>query len=45
MKKLITLLLIAALILPAAALADVDLTGMTYEELVKLKSLDRRSVV
>jgi hypothetical protein len=37
MKKLITLILILALFLPAAALADVDLTGMTYEELVKLK--------
>lgn len=37
MKKLITIILILALFMPAAALADVDLTGMTYEELVKLK--------
>ena len=38
MKKLITLLLIAALLLPAAALADLpDISGLTYDELVQLK--------
>ena len=37
MKRLITIILILALLLPAAALADVDLSGMTYEELVILK--------
>ena len=38
MKKLITIILIMALILPAAALADLpDISGLTYDELVKLK--------
>jgi hypothetical protein len=37
MKKLITLLLIAALLLPAAALADLpDISGLTVEELIEL---------
>ena len=38
MKKLITLLLILALALPALALADLpDLSGLSYDELVELK--------
>ena len=38
MKKLITLLLIAALLLPAAALADLpDISNLSFEELVQLK--------
>ena len=38
MKKLITILLILAMILPAAALADLpDLSGLSYDELVQLK--------
>lgn len=37
MKKLITLLLIAALLLPAAALADLpDISGLTHNELIEL---------
>ena len=38
MKKLITIILILALALPALALADLpDLSGLTYDELVQLK--------
>ena len=37
MKKLLTVILILAMILPAAALADVDLSGMTFDELVALR--------
>lgn len=38
MRKLITLLLIAALLLPALALADLpDISGLSYDELVQLK--------
>ena len=37
MKKLITLLLIAVLLLPAAALADLpDISGLTHNELIEL---------
>lgn len=37
MKKLITLLLIAALLLPAAALADLpDISGLSHDELIQL---------
>ena len=37
MRKLITLLLIAALLLPAAALADLpDISGLSVEELLEL---------
>ena len=39
MRKLITLLLIAALLLPAASLADLpDLSGLSYDELVLLRN-------
>lgn len=39
MKRLITIILILALILPAAALADIpDISGLTFEELVQLQS-------
>lgn len=39
MKKLITLLLILALAAPAFALADLpDISGLTYDELVELKT-------
>ena len=38
MKKLITVLLILALLLPAAALADLpDISNLSYDELVQLK--------
>ena len=37
MKKLFALLLALALMVSAAALADVDLSGMTFDELVALK--------
>ena len=38
MKKLITIVLILALLLPAAALADLpDISGLSYDELVQLK--------
>jgi hypothetical protein len=38
MRKLITMLLIAALLLPALALADLpDISGLSYDELVQLK--------
>lgn len=37
MRKLITLLLIAAMLLPAAALADLpDISGLTEDELIEL---------
>ena len=39
MKKLITIVLAVALILPAAALADLpDISGLSYDELVELKN-------
>lgn len=38
MKKLITIILILALILPAAALADLpDISGLSFDELVQLR--------
>ena len=37
MKKIIAIMLILFLFLPAAASADVDLTGMTFDELVYLR--------
>ena len=38
MKKLITLLLILAMLLPAAVLADLpDISGLSFDELVQLK--------
>lgn len=38
MKKLLTVILILAMILPAAALADLpDISGLSYDELVQLK--------
>lgn len=38
MKKLLTVILILAMILPAAALADLpDISGLSYDELVELK--------
>ncbi|MEA4997998.1 MAG: hypothetical protein VB087_01280 [Candidatus Limiplasma sp.] len=37
MKRMLVLLLIVALFLPAMAYAEVDLTGMSYDELVALK--------
>jgi hypothetical protein len=36
MRKLITIIMILALLMPAAALADIDLSGMTREELIEL---------
>ena len=38
MKKIMAVILTIALLLPAFAIADVDLTGMTYEQLVELKN-------
>ena len=38
MKKLITIILILSVMLPAAAVADLpDISGLTYDELVQLK--------
>ncbi|MDD3212274.1 MAG: hypothetical protein PHY64_01290 [Eubacteriales bacterium] len=37
MKKLLAIVLVLALLLPSLALADVDLSGMSYDELVALK--------
>ena len=39
MRKLITIILAVALILPAAAMADLpDISGLSYDELVQLKN-------
>ena len=39
MKKLITVILILAMLLPAAALADLpDISGLSYDELVQLRN-------
>ena len=37
MKKLLSLVLILALLLPAVGMADVDLSGLTFAELVALR--------
>lgn len=40
MKKLITIILILALLLPAAALADLpDISGLTLDELIQLREM------
>lgn len=39
MKKLLTIILILAMLLPVAALADLpDLSGLSYDELIQLKN-------
>ena len=39
MKKLITIILVLAILIPAAAVADLpDISGLTYEELIQLKN-------
>lgn len=45
MKKLLSVILIAALILPAIALADIDLSGMSYADLLALRSQVDRELV
>lgn len=45
MKKLLSVILIAVLILPAIALAEVDLSGMSYADLLALRSQVDRELV
>jgi len=45
MKKLITVILILAMLLPAAALAVTDLSGMSMEELLELQDSVRAEIL
>jgi hypothetical protein len=46
MKKLITIILILAMLLPAAALADLpDISGLTFDELIQLREQVNAAIV